>query len=199
METKHPRYHFRLKPVPDDRPPERVAGRTAEEMHADFLAQRYEPTIGVFGESLPCPVEITLGIDRNERLAVTALRVDAADHGTVVTATGLRQIGNMITDLLRRIAAPGAHTEDEGYHVLAPVLAGLAASYKGVAVRPGRRGYTPEQYREWALAFREAIATDPDHPYTWLAGKWVCVESQARRRVQRARELFPELFEEVGE
>ena len=199
MAKEHVSYGFRLKPVPDGRPPERMAGMTAEEMAADFLETKYEPTIGVYpgpGASLPCPVDITLGVDKDGRLAVTALRIDAAEHGAVVTATGLRQVGNMITDLLRRIAAPDSQEDWEGYRILGPVLAGLAASYEGVAVRPGRHGYSPEQYRVWALEYRAALAANRDHPYSSLITRWVCTESQARRRVQTARKLFPELFEE---
>ena len=195
----HVSYNFRLKPVPGGAPLESKAGWTAEQMAADFFDTKYEPTIGVYpgqGASLPCPVDITLGVDKDGRLAVTGLHVDAAKHGAVVTATGLRQIGAMITDLLRRISAPEAY-ELDGVALLAPILEGLAVPYEGVAVRPGRHGYPPEQYRQWGREYLEALVANSDHPYTPLVRRWVCTESQARRRIQTARRLFPELFEEV--
>jgi hypothetical protein len=188
-----PEYSFGFRPVPEDRA--HFAGMTPAEWAADLFPAKYEPTILVYGGNLPCPVDVTLGRDKYGQLAVTALAIDGAKHQTVITATVLRHVGKMVTVLLRRISE---HTikgiDDEGWEViLGPFLDGIAVPYEGVAMRPGRPGYSREQYRAWAEDYRQALAEDSDPPYTTLAKKWHCDGSIARRRVKRAWELFPEL------
>ena len=200
MAKDRPRYHFKVMPLPeteDSRRTAKQARRSGSDVEEWLVAHHgIEPRFTVWGASLPFPVEVTLGRDKYGRLAVTGIRIDTAKEQTPITATGLRQVGRMVTDLLERI--DNRAVGDEAWALLlGPLLDAAAVPFDGVAVRPGRRGYSPEKYREWALTYREAIAADEDHPYTWLARKWHYSESQARRRVQQARKLFPELFGEV--
>ena len=62
-------------------------------------------TFTVWGTPLPCPVEVTLGRDKYERLAVTGVGIDTSKRQTPITATSLREVGRMLTDLLERIDA----------------------------------------------------------------------------------------------
>ncbi|GEM_PF-3010883 len=200
MAKDRPQYHFKVKPLPDadESYRTRKQARRSGLMPEEWLVAHHgiEPVFTVWGGSLPFPVAVTLGRDKYNQLAVTGINIDTARSQTPITATALRQVGRMITDLLERIDNHAAG--DEGWALLlGPLLDAAAVPFDGVAVRPGRRGYSPEKYREWAITYREAVAADEDHPYTWLARRWHYSESQARRRVQTARKLFPELFEEV--
>lgn len=55
--------------------------------------------------------------------------------------------------------------------------------------RPGRRGYSPAQYEEWANDYREAVVTHPRRPIPTLADKWSVAEKTVRKRLRRARAL----------
>ena len=192
------RYTFKLKPeTPDARRSAREARRAKKSIDEWVIAERQlEARFTVWGGLLPYPVEMELGSDPNGRITVIGLRI-GGEAPVSVTATSLRQVGAAINDLLQKLAEHKLQgPEWENWY--GPVLHSTAVPYQGIALRPGRRGHSPEYYREVAEAYRAAVASDPEHPYTELARRLFLSESQTRRLVKRAWELHSDLRPDTG-
>lgn len=153
--------------------------------------------VTVSGGRLPYPVDVWFARDAQGRLMLTGLKLEGhrQEPPYEVTATLVREVSAAIGDLLRYVAE--YRMDDESVaQVVGAALNEAAAPYGGVALRPGRKGHSREFYREVAEAFVQATREDPARPLSLLARRLYRSESQTRRLVKRARELYPELFEE---
>jgi hypothetical protein len=161
-----------------------------------------EPWFGVDGGRLPYPVYMRLGRDSNGRLAVVGLHIDGTEQWKAygprptgagsITARSLRDVGAATIDVLRAVAE--YRLEDPTMELfVGPILDRAATPYAGVSLRPGRSGHPPEFYREVAKAYATVVREGSKRPYKALVPRLYRTESQVRRLVNRAWELFPEL------
>lgn len=162
----------------------------------------------VSGGRLPFPVDLRLGRDRQGRLLVTGLTVDGeradpdADEVPFgVTSTALRDLSVALGEVLRYLAEYRLRGDfdvgsDPVAMVVGPILNARAEPYSGIALTPGRKGHAPDFYSEVGKGYRAALKEDPDRPFSLLARRLFKSESQTRRLVKKARELFPGSFEE---
>jgi hypothetical protein len=165
------------------------------------------PWFGVDGGKLPYPVYMRLGRDTDGRVAVVGLHVDGTEQWQEygprpaapdsITARSLRDAGAAIIEVLRQVAE---HRPEDPMmaRFIGPLLGRSATPYAGVSVRPGRWGHPREFYRQVAEAYARLFSNGVQRPYTALGAELFRSESQARRLVSRAWNLFPELKPKEG-
>lgn len=165
------------------------------------------------GPELPHPVLIRLGIGGDERLIATGLIIEA--DGELATRATRIPLAAIVTEFAAAASKPATYkrlyAEMAGHPEFAEdksklwrdwkpeaeegFLPGLGADFLDVdtrqrvipRVRPGRRGYPDEHYRDVAKAYRRAKRRHPRAPVRALMDDEHAAEATVHRWLREAR------------
>ena len=160
-----------------------------------------EPWIRVEDKSLPAPIYLRLGVDKDGRLACTGLLIDG-DPDRELPARELRSIRlpKLLSEFqkhmtrasgmkqliweLHRIRYEGPSSES-GWRMILSIPARQRLVQRG---RPGPKGYPDDHYRKVARAYKVAKRKHPTRPIRALMQEFNATEPTIHRWLRTARD-----------